>query len=57
MTADGQDPYARWLAELANRPAGARIVVRVNRLAAGNFGGRFMINSCFDPDWTAKITS
>jgi putative addiction module killer protein len=40
LTADGQDPYAHWLAGLADRQARARVLVRVNRMAAGNFGDR-----------------
>lgn len=35
---NGQDPYAQWLAALADRQARARVLVRVNRMAAGNFG-------------------
>jgi putative addiction module killer protein len=31
-------PFADWLDSLADRQAKARIAVRVNRLAAGNFG-------------------
>ena len=38
LTADGQDPYAQWLVRLADRQARARVLVRVNRMAAGNFG-------------------
>jgi putative addiction module killer protein len=38
LTTDGQDPYALWLAGLADRQAKARVLVRVNRMAAGNFG-------------------
>lgn len=34
----GHKPYADWLDELADKKAKARIVVRVNRMAAGNFG-------------------
>ncbi len=34
----GHIPYAEWLAGLTDNKAKARIVVRVNRLAAGNFG-------------------
>lgn len=34
----GQDPYTRWLAALADRQARARVLVRVGRMAAGNFG-------------------
>ena len=34
----GQDPYTQWLAALADRQARARVLVRVGRMAAGNFG-------------------
>ena len=35
---DGREPYADWLARLADRQARARVVVRVQCLGAGNFG-------------------
>lgn len=35
---DGTDPYAAWLTGLADRQARARVVVRVGRMAGGNFG-------------------
>lgn len=35
---DGTEPYADWLAGLADRQARARVLVRVHRMAAGNFG-------------------
>ena len=38
LSPEGIDPYARWLAELADRQARARVLVRVLRMAAGNFG-------------------
>jgi putative addiction module killer protein len=38
LTPEGTDPYAAWLAELADRQARARVVVRVGRMSAGNFG-------------------
>ncbi|MBK7991400.1 MAG: type II toxin-antitoxin system RelE/ParE family toxin [Comamonadaceae bacterium] len=34
----GHNPYAEWLAGLTDNKTKARIVVRVNRMAAGNFG-------------------
>lgn len=34
----GRKPYAEWLDGLTDKQAKARILVRVNRLAAGNFG-------------------
>lgn len=38
LTADGVDPYAEWLLQLPDRMARARVVVRVGRMAGGNFG-------------------
>ena len=38
LTDDGRDPMKEWLASLADLQARARIVVRVQRMAAGNFG-------------------
>ena len=38
LSPDGADPYALWLAELVDRQARARVVVRVLRMAGGNFG-------------------
>ena len=38
LTDDGHDPFKEWLANLADRQARARVVVRVQRMAAGNFG-------------------
>lgn len=38
LTPDGLDPYADWLQHLADRMARAKVVVRVGRMAAGNFG-------------------
>ena len=35
---NGHSPYADWLEGLTDKRAKARILVRVNRLAAGNFG-------------------
>ena len=35
---NGKKPYADWLDGLADKKTKARIVVRVSRLAAGNFG-------------------
>ncbi len=34
----GEDPYKKWLAELADKQARARVLVRVLRIKAGNFG-------------------
>lgn len=38
LAPDGSDPYAEWLTQLADRQARARVVVRVGRMAGGNFG-------------------
>lgn len=38
LTDDGHDPFKEWLANLADRQARARVVVRIQRMAAGNFG-------------------
>lgn len=38
LNPDGSDPYAQWLAGLADRQARARVLVRVLRMGAGNFG-------------------
>ncbi len=49
---DGQDSYGQWLAGLADRQARARILVRVLRMAAGNFGDCKPIQ---DGVWELKI--
>ena len=38
LSPEGFDPYADWLASLADRQAKARVLVRVLRMGAGNFG-------------------
>lgn len=38
LSPEGKDLYIEWLAGLADRQARARILVRVQRMAAGNFG-------------------
>lgn len=38
LTEDGADPFMDWLADLADRQARARVAVRVQRMASGNFG-------------------
>lgn len=38
LTEDGRDPLKEWLAGLADRQARARVLVRMQRMAAGNFG-------------------
>jgi putative addiction module killer protein len=36
--AEGRDVFGEWLADLADLKARARIAVRIDRLAGGNFG-------------------
>jgi len=38
VTAEGRDPFKDWVASLADRMARARLLARVQRMAAGNFG-------------------
>ena len=38
QASNGSKPFADWLASLTDKQAKARIAVRVNRVAAGNFG-------------------
>lgn len=38
LTDAGRDPFKEWLTSLADRQARARILVRLQRMAAGNFG-------------------
>lgn len=38
LTPEGRDPFKDWLASLSDRMARARILARVQRMAAGNFG-------------------
>lgn len=38
LTVEGDEPFMDWLADLADRQARARVLVRVQRMAAGNFG-------------------
>lgn len=35
---DGRDPFKDWVSNLRDRQARARILVRIQRMAAGNFG-------------------
>jgi putative addiction module killer protein len=37
-TADGRDIFGEWLGSLTDLTARARIAVRIDRLASGNFG-------------------
>ncbi|WP_293225029.1 type II toxin-antitoxin system RelE/ParE family toxin [Ottowia sp.] len=52
LNQDGQDVYAQWLAALTDRQARARILVRVSRMAAGNFGD---CKSVGDGVWELRI--
>ncbi len=38
LTNDGRDPFKEWLENLTERQVRARILVRIQRMAAGNFG-------------------
>lgn len=38
LTENGRDPFKDWLANLSDRQAQARVLVRVQRMAAGNYG-------------------
>lgn len=38
QTADGREPFTEWLNSLRDRQAKARILARLERLEAGNFG-------------------
>jgi putative addiction module killer protein len=38
LTESGRDPVKEWLAQLPDRQARARILIRVQRMTAGNFG-------------------
>lgn len=38
LTENGRDPLKEWLTSLADRQARARILVRLQRMSAGNFG-------------------
>lgn len=38
QTADGREPFTEWLDGLRDRQAKARILARLERLTAGNFG-------------------
>ena len=38
VTPEGKDPFKDWIASLADRMARARLLARVQRMAAGNFG-------------------
>lgn len=38
ITAGGHDPVKEWLSNLSDRQARARVLTRLQRMAAGNFG-------------------
>jgi putative addiction module killer protein len=38
LNADGKDVFGEWLTGLRDKRAAAKIAVRIDRLAAGNFG-------------------
>ena len=38
LTDAGRDPFKEWLENLSDRQTRARVLVRVHRMAAGNFG-------------------
>lgn len=38
LTGNGRDPLKEWLAKLSDRQARVRILVRLQRMGAGNFG-------------------
>ena len=38
LTEDGRDPIKEWLSNLSDRKARARVLIRLQRMAAGNFG-------------------
>lgn len=38
LTDAGRDPFKEWLENLSDRQARARVLVRIHRMAAGNFG-------------------
>ena len=38
VTPEGKDPFKDWVMSLADRMARARLLARVQRMAAGNFG-------------------
>jgi putative addiction module killer protein len=52
QTADGLDPFKEWLASVADRQARAKVAVRVQRVAAGNFGDHKPVS---DGVWELRI--
>lgn len=54
LTPAGKDVYFDWFSNLSDRQAKARIAVRINRLAAGNFGDCRPVGSGI---WELRIDS
>ncbi|MEC5218403.1 putative addiction module killer protein [Actimicrobium sp. GrIS 1.19] len=52
LTEEGRDPFKDWLASLNDRQARARVLVRVQRMAAGNLGDCKPLN---DGVWELRI--
>jgi putative addiction module killer protein len=52
LTEDGHCPFKDWFADLSDRQAKARILVRLQRLKAGNFGDCKPVN---DGIWELKV--
>jgi putative addiction module killer protein len=52
VTQSGNDVFGEWLVELGDDRAAAQIAVRINRLAAGNFGD---CKSLRDGVWELRI--
>jgi putative addiction module killer protein len=38
LTAEGRSPFAEWLEELGDKQVRARVLTRINRVRASNFG-------------------
>ena len=52
LTPEGEDPYAIWLASLKDRQARARVLVRIERMASGNFGD---VKPVGDGVWEVRV--
>jgi putative addiction module killer protein len=52
LTVSGRDPFEEWFDSLNNPKAQARVAVRINRLAAGNFGDHKAVE---DGVWELRI--
>lgn len=52
LTPNNEEPYKIWLDKLSDRNAAARILVRVERMAKGNYGD---IKPLGDGVWEARI--